>query len=804
MSSDRKYYFGNTAFSLFCAFVIGVCAYLTRRLTSGGLPGDEYAFFYSTFSLVSMMVAFASLGIPNAAFFCIPDARNRGRDDEARGFYAWCIRWCFAVGVFLTVVGLPVVLLAGNSMKRYGIESGGIFRLLLLLPLPLTLFTATTMLLNGLKEFVVSKLLQLVNTLTILCGIWLFQSRFGLSAVILVYVVGAFCAAAGAILWAWKKFGCSCLHPIAADERKRLVRTGGWLLLSCAGYYYFTDLGNVMLSYLGTPEETEVFNIALPVALMIQPLYALSEVFAPLSNRLYQENDFRTLRKSLWSMIGLTLVMMLGAGVVFAFLGKWLLTLLFPGKAAAAAAAVSSTLILIEGALLWNAARFCSDMLNSMRREKTAAVIAAGLAALSVALYWCFCSTCGADGTAWAALIASGIWFLAAMIAILFVLKRSAGENAPPRRILLFHSGSIGDTLIVFPVLKAIRRKWPDAELVLFSYSAYTGLPCVRELLLPSGLVSRIIGFTTSGSIPEIVLRLFLSVRQVRREHFDLAVNINRTAPKYYALRMRMWRIWCFCCGIGRWFGDKDLFICPVKRPGEPVPAMPHHLDLIAARLEASGIAVGDRRIDIDLTKEERLRAQTVWKSIMPDAGRDRIPVAVGVGGKKLLRWPMAKYEELLRRTTVGPGIVPVFFGGPENVAEIDVMTARLGFGINAANAGLKGLRETVALMEHCRFYVGNDTGTLHMAVAAGLRCVGIYSAHSPPGSWSPYGPDHIVIRHDLPCSGCLRDVCPLGRPACIEDISVDEVESAVLRMADSLRTDAGNARKRDENDLTH
>ena len=791
MSSDRKYFFGNSAFSLFCAFVIGICSYLSRRLTSGGLPGDEYAFFYSTFSLVSMMVAFASLGIPNAAFFCIPDARNRGRDDVARGFFAWCIRWCFAVGVILTAVGLPVVLLAGNSMERYGIDSRRIFPLLLLLPLPFCLFVATTLLLNGMKEFVASKLLQLVNTLTILCGIWLFQSRFGLSAVILVYVLGSFFAAVGAILWAGRKYGWSCLHPIASEERKRLVRTGGWLLLSCAGYYYFTDLGNVMLSYLGTPEETEIFNIALPVALMVLPLYSLSEVFAPLSNRLYQERDYRTLRKSLWRMIGLTLVMMLGAGVVFAFLGKWLLTLLFPGKAAAAADAASCTLILVEGALLWNAARFCSDMLNSMRREKAAALIAAGLAATSVALYWFFCSTRGADGTALAAMIASGIWFLAAMIAILAILKHSTGENASPGRILLFHSGSIGDTLIVFPILKAIHRKWPDAELVLFSYSAYTGLPCVRELLLPSGLVSRIIGFTTSGSIPEIVLRLFLSVPQVRRERFDMAININRTAPKYYALRMRMWRIWCLCCGIGRWFGDRDIFICPGKRPGVPVPPMPHHLDLIAARLEAGGIAVGDRRIDIDLTDGERLRARIVWDAVVPVECRDRIPVAVGVGGKKFLRWPMEKYGELLRRTA-GLGIVPVFFGGPENIAEIDALISRLGFGINAANAGLKGLRETIALMEHCRFYVGNDTGTLHMAVAAGLRCVGIYSAHSQPGCWSPYGPDHIVIRHDLPCSGCLHNVCPLGRPACIEDISVDEVESAVRRMIAGLTGCAG------------
>ena len=778
MNGIRRYFFGNAAFSLFCSLVIGVCAYLTRRLTSNGLPGDEYAFFFSTFSLISMMVAFSSLGIPNASFFFIPDARNRGQDDEARGYYAWCMRWVTLVGVFLTVVGLPAVLLAGDSMERYGIDSPRVFWLLLLLPLPLSVFTASTMLLNGMKEFIASNLLMMWNTLTILIGIWLFQARFGMDAVIVVYVAGAWFAGLGGIWWARHKHGCTVLHPIAQERRRRLVKAGGWLLLSCTGYYYFAELGNVMLSYLGTPEETLIFNIALPIALMIRPLYAISEVFAPFSNQLFHDGDTRALRRSVWSMLGVTALMMLGAGVVFGFLGRWIVSLLFGEEFADAA---PCTLILIEGALLWNAARFYADMLNSMRRERFAALIAAGLAALSVALYWVFCSRLGADGTAWAALIASAVWLVAVLISVLFVLGMDAARKKPPRKILLFHSGSIGDTLISFPLLKVIRAKWPDAEIVLFSYSAYTGLACVRELLGPSGLIDRVSGFTTSGSIPQIVLRLFASVGQVRREHFDLAININQTAPKYYALRMKLWRVWCLLGGIKHWMGDKSLFIFPVVRPDAAPPAVPQHMDITAARLEADGIKIPDRRIDLCLTDEERRRAQEVWNGKAAPAVGDKIPVAVGIGGKKL-RWPVERFEDLFRRMA-GEGVVPVFFGGRENVAEIDGMIARLGFGFNAADAGLNSLRETVAFMENCKFYAGNDTGTLHMAVAAGLKCVGIYSAHNFPGAWNPYGGGHIVLRHDLPCAGCLAAVCPKGNPVCIEGITVDEVEDAVKRM---------------------
>ena len=347
-----------------------------------------------------------------------------------------------------------------------------------------------------------------------------------------------------------------------------------------------------------------------------------------------------------------------------------------------------------------------------------------------------------------------------------------------PRKIMLFHSGSIGDTVIVFPMLRAVRRKWPEAEIVLFTYSGYSGVSCVRELTLPSGLVDRVDGFTVSGSKIGIVARLIAATRQIRKERFDLAVNINRTATAHYALRMKLWRWWCRLCGIGRCLGDKALFIFPPRRRGVPPPVVPHHLDMIAARLEADGIVVDDRRIDLGLTDAEVARAREIWSGKIPEG---KIPVAVGVGGKQL-RWGMAKFEELFRRTAPF-GIFPVFFGGRENSPEIDGAIARLGFGFNAADAGLAGLRETVAFMAHCRFYVGNDTGTLHMAVAAGLKCVGIYSSHNYPACWDPYGAGHVVLKHETSCAGCLKTSCPLGRAACIEDIGVDEVAAAVLRM---------------------
>ena len=423
----KREIFGNAAFSLFCALVIGILAYLVRRTTANGLPANEYAFFYSTFSLIEMMIALGSLGIPNAAFFFIPDYGNRGETDKARGVYAWSLRMVFGVGILLTFVGLPAVLLIGRNLERYGIASSWVFRLLLLLPLPICVHVAMTTMLNGMKEFVAANLILLWYTLSIFTGVMLFWRDYGLPAVISVYAFGAFTSAAAGVLWCIKKRGFGFWHHIAPEVRGKMIAAGGWLLLSCTGYYYFSELGNVLLSFIGTPEETLKFNIALPIALMVRPLYSVSRVFAPFSNQLFQQREYRSLRHSVWSMLAATLLMMVAAAAVFLPFGEIILTLLFGARFAPVA---SCTLILIEGALLWNAARFYADMLNSMRHERLAALIAVSAALASVALYFLLSPSWGAVGTAWAALAASFVWMAATLVSTLTVLKRIPAREA--------------------------------------------------------------------------------------------------------------------------------------------------------------------------------------------------------------------------------------------------------------------------------------------------------------------------------------------------------------------------------------
>jgi heptosyltransferase III len=85
--------------------------------------------------------------------------------------------------------------------------------------------------------------------------------------------------------------------------------------------------------------------------------------------------------------------------------------------------------------------------------------------------------------------------------------------------------------------------------------------------------------------------------------------------------------------------------------------------------------------------------------------------------------------------------------------------------------------------MKHCELFIGNDTGTMHMAAAVGLPCVAIFSSRERPGLWYPPGEGHRVFRSAIDCEGCgLVECIELGNE-CLKRISVEEVLSACREM---------------------
>jgi ADP-heptose:LPS heptosyltransferase len=149
--------------------------------------------------------------------------------------------------------------------------------------------------------------------------------------------------------------------------------------------------------------------------------------------------------------------------------------------------------------------------------------------------------------------------------------------------------------------------------------------------------------------------------------------------------------------------------------------------------------------------------------------------------------WPEENYAELGERLIQELGLFPLLLGGTEDIARNERLIARWGHGANSA--GRLSVRQSAAALSECRFYVGNDTGTMHLAAAVGTPCVVAFSAQDWPGRWHPYGQHHTVLRRAVACAGCqLRD-CDQDL-LCLKLIEVNEVYDACHRLIIDAQAD--------------
>ena len=153
--------------------------------------------------------------------------------------------------------------------------------------------------------------------------------------------------------------------------------------------------------------------------------------------------------------------------------------------------------------------------------------------------------------------------------------------------------------------------------------------------------------------------------------------------------------------------------------------------------------------------------------------------------------WPEDRYREVVADLITEFDLWPVVFGGPEDRDRGDRLLRSWRRGYNGA--GALSLRSSASALARCRLYLGNDSGVMHLAAAAGVPCVALFSARESPGSWYPYGGAHRVLRSQIDCEGCMLVECIDRRMECLMAISTAEAFEACTQIILGVsRPDAG------------
>lgn len=342
-------------------------------------------------------------------------------------------------------------------------------------------------------------------------------------------------------------------------------------------------------------------------------------------------------------------------------------------------------------------------------------------------------------------------------------------------RVLVFRIGQLGDTLVAVPALRVVRTQFPGAHVTLLC-DASVGPKSVTpaSVLQGTGLIDESIIYqpvrrdrgNNLGQFAE-VLRLW---RKIAFGGFDLLVYLPPSARS--PLRILRDRILFFSTGIPRSIGFK-------ASRHATIDADPAEADWILARLERDGLPIpaagkGDASLPVS---ESELRQFSAWSAAAGFDSQARW-IAVGAGTKMPAKqWPAERYAEVLKSLNLRYGLRPLILGSPDERAVGNQILQTVGTGLNAC--GELSVKGSLAALERCVLYLGNDTGTMHLAAAVKRPCVAVFSFRVTRTSWYPYGVPSRVLRHDVPCKGCGLSVCTENANRCLAGIGTGEVLAA-------------------------
>jgi len=331
-------------------------------------------------------------------------------------------------------------------------------------------------------------------------------------------------------------------------------------------------------------------------------------------------------------------------------------------------------------------------------------------------------------------------------------------------RILAVRFSSIGDVLLITPLLRALRARHPGATITALTKSAFAPLlsdnPHLNDVLTldPQDSIAvmarelRLRNYThlldLHGSLRSRVLRLLVPGRW---SGFDARRRQRRALIRY---KRNLYRD--ILPVPERYFeAARDLDVTPDQAPAE-MHLHPSAKENAARWLSENGLN-GDRKLLV----------------VAPGAAH------------ATKRWPQDHWRKLVE-TVTGSGVRVAVIGGPEDHA-LCAGVAAAGNGSAASGAGQLGLQESGAVLARAAVAVTGDTGVMHMATAIGTPVVALFGPTVQAFGFFPYRARAIVLQRDLgcrPCSAKGTPRCPLVHHRCLKEITPSEVELALTELS--------------------
>jgi lipopolysaccharide heptosyltransferase II len=341
----------------------------------------------------------------------------------------------------------------------------------------------------------------------------------------------------------------------------------------------------------------------------------------------------------------------------------------------------------------------------------------------------------------------------------------------------------IGDVVFTTPLLRALKRAFPEAHLTYVVEPQ--ALPVVRE----NPHLDDVIVAPRRAGIARFADDLRLAGR-LRRERYDIAIDLHG-GPR------SAWLAWLSRAPVRIGYeipGRTWMYTRAVPRPRtlRRRHSVANQWDLLEAieGWQPGGPSPGQDAVEMpvdptaDSTVAQRLEAAGVTSA------HELVVVHVSAGNP-FRRWPEPAFISLVSELAAGtPARRIVLSSGPsDRDAAVRIGKAARQLLGSAAGRVLEmgefDLAELRALIGRSRLFIGGDSGPLHIAATTSTPIVGIYgpteSARSAPWRDPRLATESVEVS-GLACRPCDQRVCEPGDFRCLTTLKPDDVLSAAMR----------------------
>lgn len=337
----------------------------------------------------------------------------------------------------------------------------------------------------------------------------------------------------------------------------------------------------------------------------------------------------------------------------------------------------------------------------------------------------------------------------------------------PITRTLIIRFSSVGDIILTTPLVRSLRRAFPECRIDFLVKSAYA------DLLQGNPNVSRVMTFDGNKGIAGLCrLR-----KEIRAEGYDLILDLHDSLRSRYICAGQR--------GVRRYRKRKIARAVLVSWQrdvyhlfGGSPPVIERYLETVrdlGVRDDGQGPELFPSPGDVAAAGTLLKDAAAGWVGVSPSARHDT----------KV--WPPERFASAALSLARDRGFGVVLLGGPDDVARCGAVEALLRAGspgmpvVNAA--GRLTLLQSAALMDRCAVVLANDSGLMHVATARRRPLVAVFGSTVRQLGFAPYGRQSIVVERSevlcRPCTGIGRARCPQGHFRCMLDISDDQVVAA-------------------------